>query len=214
MRAPPPETAVRSYPVPKPLVKEPPITAKQGRGTGAPTQPAGTRRPPQHAHRPDGTNRCDGICTVRPPPGLEQPAVWNFHSAWRAWSSSEGTAAYDRARDFVGGSTLPLIAGPPSAKAKSTVLPKLSEPAPANRQDLSTTLNRIATALEKDRGKSSFEAGYGTNVYAAQSEEEYTGMIAEQLWQRSQPGRSSTPGEGEKTGEMHPPSSSRHTSPS
>ena len=124
------------------------------------------------------------------------------------------TAAHDRARDLVGGATLPLIAGPPSAKAKSTVLPKLSEPAPANRQDLSTTLNRIATALEKDRGKSSFEAGYGTNVYAAQSEEEYTGMIADSCGSGVNLGGRALLEKVKKPEKCIPPSSSRHTSPS
>ena len=89
------------------------------------------------------------------------------------------SAAYDRARDLVGGPRLPLIAGGPPVKAKATMLPKLSEPLSSGPPNLTTTLDRIASALEKGRGKASFEVVYGTDVCAAQSEEEYAGMISD-----------------------------------
>ena len=66
VQVPSPETAARGNPAPKPRVK--PITAKRGRGQRS-RQPAETRRPSLHAHRPDGANRGDEIYPVRPPPG-------------------------------------------------------------------------------------------------------------------------------------------------
>ena len=154
------------------------------------------------------TERIDAMVSAPSGPrsrSSSQPAVWDFDSAWLLGVAKvPPTAANDRARDFVGGATLPLIVGPPSVKAKSTALPKLSEPAPANHQDLSTTLNWIATALEK--GKSSFEAGYGTDVCAAQSEE-YVAMASDWVFEVSWR-------KGGRPERSTPPSPSLLTSPS
>ena len=47
--------------------------------------------------------------------------------------------------------------------------------------NLTARLDRIAAALRKGRGKASFEAGYMTDLCAAQSEEEYDGIILRHL---------------------------------
>ena len=57
------------------------------------------------------------------------------------------------------------------------MMPQPSKPLLSSPPNLTTTLDPIASALEIGRGKPSFEAGYRTDICAAQSEEEYAGMI-------------------------------------
>ena len=76
------------------------------------------------------------------------------------------------------GPKLPLIAVPPPVPAKTAMVPQPSEPLSSGPLYLAATLGQIAFDLEKGRGKASFEARYKTDVCAAQSEEEYAGMIS------------------------------------
>ena len=181
------EVPARSFPMPKARAKESPTVARRGRGTG------NRGRAKQRPSSPTGQEDLHSLLTTL----TERIEAMESSSGPRQASSNQplGTstapnllgvpskfppsAAYERARELIGGPKLPLIAGPPPVKAQTTLIPRPSEPLSSGPPNLTATLDRIASALEKGRGKASFEAGYGTDVCAAQSEEEYAGIISD-----------------------------------
>ena len=181
------EVPARSFPMPKARAKVSPTVARRGRGTG------NRGRAKQRPSSPSGQEDLHSLLTTL----TERIEAMESSSGPRQASSNQplGTstapnllgvpskfppsAAYERARELIGGPKLPLIAGPPPVKAKTTMVPQPSEPLSSGPPNLTATLDRIASALEKGRGKVSFEAGYGTDVCTAQSEEEYAGMVSD-----------------------------------
>ena len=130
----------------------------------------------------DATDRCDRTCAFQPLPGLEPPNPFLVSHAvdvvGNRSETSNGTA-FDRARDLLGvPNTSHIPIGPP-AKARTTQSSSSHEAAPSPHSDLTSSLGRIAAALEKGRGRSSMEAHFGVQGSAAQSEEEYAGMIVD-----------------------------------
>ena len=180
------EVPARRFPMPKARAKESPTVARRGRGAG--NRGRAKRRPSSPAGQVDLrsllTTLTERIEAMESSPSGHRQASSNQPFATSTAPGLLGvpskfppSAAYDRARELIGGLKLPLIAGAPPVKAKA--VPQPSEPLSSGPPNLTATLDRIATALEKGRGKASFEAGYGTDVCAAQSEEEYAGMISD-----------------------------------
>ena len=180
------EVPARSFPMPKARAKELPTVARRGRGTGnrgrakqRPSSPSGQED--LHSLLTTLTERIEAMESSSGPrqASNNQPAGTSAPNLLGVPSKFTPSAAYERARELIGGPKLPLIAAPPPVKAKTAMVPQASEPLSSGPPNLTATLDRFASALEKGCGKASFEAGYGTDVCAAQSEEEYAGMISD-----------------------------------
>ena len=90
-----------------------------------------------------------------------------------------GGSAFDRARELLGGPKIPHIPIGPPAKVQATQSSSSHEPLSGTTADLTSSLGRIADAQERGRTRSSWEAGFVSQGAAAQSEEEYAGLIAD-----------------------------------